>query len=199
LAEEARKQMLAVRIARLILALAFIFNYYTRPQLQMSAAQRKKARTEGKKAAMQTVENVDLELVLANVMLNLPKTQKGYNVYVRKFLAYMNQTTLMPIHKEWLTDRLMGGFIFAPGVQEDHAQHFLKGTSASLGTELVRFELPEIYTSPHLYPVCKKVIKVNLLLFNTHMTALTVAIYPAGLAQRQQADAVGQDEGQGIQ
>jgi hypothetical protein len=90
LAGEARKQVLAVRIARLILALAVIFNYCTRRKFQMSAAQRKKARAEGKKAPMQTVENVDLELVLENVMLNLPETQKSYNVYVRKFLAYMH-------------------------------------------------------------------------------------------------------------
>jgi hypothetical protein len=165
----------------------------------MSAAARKKARVEGKTKPMQTVEDVDLDQVLESIMLNLPETQKSYNVCVRKFLLYLNQTTATPIQKEWLTDRMMGGFFFAQGVKEDHAPHFLKGASASLGTELVRFDLPGIYTSPHLYPVCKKVIKVSSLLFNTHTTPLTVAIYPTGLAQRQQDNALGQGEGQGLQ
>jgi hypothetical protein len=83
LAGEARKRVLAVRIARLILRPPFVINYCTGPVSLMSAAARKKARVEGKKVPLQTVENVDLDQVLENVMLN-------YNVYVRKFLLYLN-------------------------------------------------------------------------------------------------------------
>ncbi|KAJ1383257.1 hypothetical protein B484DRAFT_440659, partial [Ochromonadaceae sp. CCMP2298] len=129
-------------------------------ELQMSAAARKQAKkTSSKTAPMLTAATVDLDEVLQNVMLNLPTTQTSYNVYVRKFLEYLGQTALTPLQKSWLADKLMGGFIYALGVKEDHAPHFLKGASASLGTELLRFELPGIYTSPHLYPICKKVIK----------------------------------------
>ncbi|KAJ1384144.1 hypothetical protein B484DRAFT_410902 [Ochromonadaceae sp. CCMP2298] len=126
----------------------------------MSAAARKQAKkTTSKKAPMLTVATVDLDVVLQNVMLNLPATQTSYNVYVRKFLLYLDQTEATPLQKQWLTDKLMAGFLYALGVKEERAPHFLKGASASLGTELLRFDLPGIYTSPHLYPVCKKVIK----------------------------------------
>jgi hypothetical protein len=103
----------------------------------MSVAARRKGKTTSKKVPMLTAATVDLDVVLQNVML--PATQTSYNVYVRKFLVYLDQTEATPLQKQWFTDKLMAGFLYALGVKEEHAPHFLKAASAALGTELTRF------------------------------------------------------------
>jgi hypothetical protein len=110
---------------------------------------------------MVPIEDIDIAQVVKDAQINIPATQKSYSVYIKKFRVALKQKEDTPIVAEFMTDDNIASFLFTLGNFNNHGPCHLKGASAALGTELVRLELPGIYTSKHQYPRTAIVIKVK--------------------------------------
>lgn len=113
-----------------------------------------------------TVSNdMNLEERLRDGPNQIPSTAKGYNVYLKKFAAFVEAGDSMAngemLAKEYFTDENIAKFLIALRDEYDSKPHVLKAACASIGHRLKVNLLQNLFDFKHLYGKTHNAIQVK--------------------------------------
>ena len=108
--------------------------------------------------------NMNIAQEINELSLNTDNTAQQYACYLKKFAVFVGQTGVLTAgiyaDKSFFTDENIGGFLLKYFNEKDSRPHFKKVILAAIGSGLLFYGLPGIFSSFGVYPLTMKMKKV---------------------------------------